>query len=213
MEYPGVVSGGTVGYLPSLFKSYYGWTSSYQSQEVAGSSATVTVTYYSGGNKPPFSLNSRGHLEVWLGNETLLANGWHGAAKAARTSGSGQIVTAAHHNSGTGGLGYLGYKAGARDLYLPLLKKNVSGWDASLTVQNVGTASASVTVRFYNASGTQVGSYGPFTVAVGNSRELYSELPAGFDGSVWVNSTGADVVAVVHETQSGGRAYGYGAVP
>lgn len=29
LEYPGAVSGGMASYIPSLFKSYYGWTSSY----------------------------------------------------------------------------------------------------------------------------------------------------------------------------------------
>ncbi len=207
MEYPGVLSGGTVGYVPALFREYYGWTSSYQSQAVTGNN--LSVTYYPGGAGPTFALNTWGHREVWLGNETQLGTLWHGAAKVSVTSG-GPVVTAAHHSTATGAIGYLGYKAGARDLYLPTVK-NVSGWNASVTVQNVGTANASVTVRFYNASGVQTGSYGPFTVTAGSSRELYSELPPGFNGSVWVHSDGANVVAVVHE--NAGRAYGYGAVP
>ncbi len=209
MEYPGVVSGGTVGYVPALFREYYGWTSSYQSQAVT--SNNLSVTYYPGGAGPTFALNTWGHREVWLGNETQLGTLWHGAAKVSVTSG-GPVVTAAHHSTATGAIGYLGYKAGARDLYLPTVK-NVSGWNASVTVQNVGTANASVTVRFYNASGVQTGSYGPFTVTAGSSRELYSELPTGFNGSVWVHSDGADVVAAVHQSVVNGRAYGYGAVP
>ncbi|MBN1812464.1 MAG: hypothetical protein JXA14_11545 [Anaerolineae bacterium] len=67
-------------------------------------------------------------------------------------------------------------------------------------------------MRFYNTAGGEVGFYGPFTVAAGYSRELYSELPGGFNGSVWVHSEGADVVAVVHEVHTTGRSFGYTAV-
>ena len=39
---------------------------------------------------------------------------------------------------------------------MPILIRDTD-WQASLTVQNVGTVSTNVTVRFYSLSGAQVG--------------------------------------------------------
>jgi hypothetical protein len=208
--YAGVSSPGTAAYLPALFRNYYGWWSSYYIQEALGLRAQGNVVYYPSGSGPAFDLTG-GVLEVWMGGQQW--DGWHGSARVAVTGGNGgQVVTAMQHASSFSAMAYTGFRAGARDLRLPLLKKNVDGWNASLTVQNVGAANAQVTLHFYNTGGTEISPYGPFTLQAGYSRELYTELPSGFNGSVWVHSEGADVVAVVHEAHTNGRELGYGAV-
>ena len=206
LAYPGISSAGTTAYFPALLKDYYGWYSAYQTQEVAGA-PEVTVRYYPSGTKR-FSLSTRGHENVWMGNEGV-PNGLHSAKESLSTGG--QVATAVHHANATGALGYQGFKAGARDVIMPSLKKYVNGWDASLTVQNVGTATAYVTAYFYYSDGSWAGSYGSFALQAGRSRLLYHELPGGFNGSVWIHSVGADVVAGVHQTHSNGRSMGYGA--
>ena len=212
MAYNGLVSGGTAAYLPSLFRNYYNtWYSSYQVQETTGNSVHVHVYYYPPSTPPPyqeFDLAARGHKEVYLGNEPL-PNGWRGSARVVVIGGNGQVATAIHHASSVIGMGYQGFKAGARDLTMPILIRNTD-WQASLTVQNVGTVSTNVTVRFYNLSGTQVG--GPVEIpslAAWYSQELYSQIPNPFEGSVQVSGASADIVAAVHETHTAGRGYGY----
>jgi hypothetical protein len=212
LEYPGAVSGGTASFIPSLFKSYYGWTSSYQNLEVSGYSAPIHVTYSSGQVKD-FTLSAFGHREVYMGAETSIPSGWNGSAKVAVTSGNGRVVTAVHHQNGDlGTLGYLGIKAGARDLRMPYLEKNGS-WTASLTLKNVGTISTNVYLYLFNSSGNLLYTLGPYSLSAGASRELYSEIPAGFIGPVRIHSDNADVSAVIHESNTDGQNYGYIAVP
>jgi len=144
-----------------------------------------------------------------MGNEQAVQDGLHSAEESVYSGR--QVATAVHHANAPGALGYHGFKAGARDLTMPSLKKNVDGWDASLTVQNVGTADAQVTLHFYHPWGSSAGSFGSFTLQAGDSRLLYHELPGGFNGSVWIHSEGADIVAAIHQTHSLGRSMGYGA--
>jgi murein DD-endopeptidase MepM/ murein hydrolase activator NlpD len=207
MAYSGISGPGTTGYLPVLFKNYYSWYSSYQTQETIGNSADVSVVYYPSGGKT-FSLNPYGHQQVWMGAETSLPDGWQGSAKVSVTAGSGQVATAVTHGGPGGAQGYHGLKGGARDLIVPLIRKNVSGWDASLTVQNVGTANTQVTVRFYNSGGTEIGSPAQFAVQSGQAHMLYSELPGGVS-SAWVHSNSADVVAVTNQGHTNGYSMGY----
>lgn len=217
MEYAAAVAGGTTGRLTSLFKSYYGWTSSYQSQETTNHSVGLSVSYHPSGSTA-FSLNPFGHREVWLGGEAVASRS---SARVAVTSGAGQIVTAVHHGytnppgSAVGAIGYPGYAAGARDLYLPLLKKIAGDWDSSLTVHNVGPVATSGTVRFYNSAGGQVG-WAAFALQPNQSVELYSQIPAG-ETSAWVHAGSAGVAAAAHLVKqagaASGRSYGYAAVP
>ena len=205
-------SGGSTGYVTSLMKNFYGWDSSYVAQETTGNSVTAPVSYYPpDGSGPTLNLNGRGQQTVWMGGESQLPYTWIGSARASVTGGSGQMALAVHQASATGAQAYHGSKAGARDLSIPFLRQGVGGWNSSLTVQNVWTSNAQVSVHFYSSSGSEVGSYGPFTLGAGYSRVLYGELPVG-TSSAWVHSAGADVVAVVQQSHTNGRAVGY-AVP
>ena len=213
MAYNGIVSGTTAAYLPSLFKNYYStWYSSYQVQETTGNPfmCIYTITPPS----PPYyykeiDLAARGHKEVYLGNEPL-PNGWRGSARVVVMTGSGQVATAIQHAGSAIGMGYHGFRAGARDLTMPILIRDTD-WQASLTVQNVGTVSTNVTVRFYSLSGAQVGDPVdiPGGLAKWYSYEMYSQIPNPFEGSVQVSSASADIVAAVHEAHTAGRGYGY----
>ena len=216
MAYPGSSSGDAMGHLPSLFKDYYGWYSSYQLQEVTNNAAWFRVTYYPSYAYSLLPLYGRGHKEEWMGNVPgLPPSGWNGAGRMLRVSGygEGQATTAIHHSTTTQALGYHGFKAGSRDLYMPHIKKNVDYWISSLTVQNVGSASTRVTVRFYSQNGGTVQTVA-FDLYAGYSRELYSELPNGVT-SAWIHSDTSDVVAAVHETYTvqPERSMGYSAVP
>jgi len=95
-------------------------------------------------------------------------------------------------------------------------------WDASFTVVNLGTASATVTVDFYDETGThptvtQLGTSGgmitnPFTLAAGSSQEilvfLTTQLPTGHRYSVVV-SADQPVAAIANLTNSIGGTQPY----
>jgi hypothetical protein len=130
------------------------------------------------------------------------------------TSGSGKIVTAVHHSNDSehGTLGYHGFNSGDKDLLIPSAKKNVGGWDASITVQNVGSLPTDIHIYYYDQAGNTYGDpHGIYGLYPGQSIEVY-DLPYGLNGSAWINSTDSEVVAVVHQAYRNGsdtRHYGY----
>ena len=212
----GISSGGSKGYAPSLLKNYYGWWSSYQVQEVNGQSASVSVTYYDKYNNEypgytSFTLPARGYKEVYMGSPSL--DDGHYSAVISVIGGSGKIVTAIHHTNTNvmAALGYHGFKAGARDLSLPYPKKNLDGWNASLTIQNVGSVDADINIYFYTADGNYDFYPLPTYLQPGRSVELYNEIPSGFFGSVQIHSEGSDIVVAVHQAHDDGRHFGYSA--
>lgn len=181
-------------------------------QETAGSSTGGYVDYYPGG-ECSFALNSRERLEVYLGAEPLFSDGV-GSGKAVTDWGSRRVVTAMHHANSSGvATGHLGLTAGSRKLSVPRLRKNVGGWNASITVQNAGSNYTDVEVFFFNPDGTLRGSFGPFRLQVGASRVLYNELPNGWTGSAEIFSTDADIAGVVLEAHSPADHVGYEILP
>lgn len=148
-----------------------------------------------------------------MGSEPTIPSPWNGSAKISVSSGSGRVVTAVHHQAGNfGTLWYLGILAGARNLGMPYIAKGIDGWEASLTLQNLETTGTYVYLYFYDSNGSQIASPLPYYLAGGASRELYSELPSGYS-SVRIYSNSANVSAVIHESHTSGRNYGYIAVP
>jgi hypothetical protein len=85
--------------------------------------------------------------------------------------------------------------ATATDLYAPQVMNNLSGWSSYIAVQNTSSASADVTVKYFNASGTQVASETE-SIPANSSHVFYQDdassgLPSGFIGSATVESTAA----------------------
>lgn len=79
------------------------------------------------------------------------------------------------------------------------------GWSDGFVVMNVNTSAATVTVRLYNANGTENGSSPIYNTALGagQSVTLLGQIPVGFNGSAVVNAT-LPVAVSVNSWQSGG---------
>ena len=105
---------------------------------------------------------------------------------------------------------YGGFTSGASSLNLPLIVRNNFGVDTSITVQNVGSAPATVTISYTPGFAGNAGSEPAFTLAPGASRTIYQKDNTalgtgtpGFVGSATVSATGSTVVATVLQEGSG----------
>ena len=114
---------------------------------------------------------------------------------------------------------YGGFTSGASSLNLPLIVRNNFGIDTSITVQNVGSAPATVTISYTPGFVGNAGSEPAFTLAPGASRTIYQKDNTalgtgtpGFVGSATVSATGSTVVATVLQ-EGNGQLMAYNAFP
>ena len=115
---------------------------------------------------------------------------------------------------------YGGFTGGASSLNLPLIVRNNFGIDTSITIQNVGTAQATVTISYTPGFAGNPGVTEPsFTLQPGASRTIYQKDNTalgtgtpGFVGSATVTATGSPVVATVLQ-EGNGQLMAYNAFP
>jgi hypothetical protein len=209
MTYNGFGSGSLTTYLPMLFKNAFGgsYVSAFYVQNVdASHSAHIQIDYFntSGAHTcgpvadiiPP--LSSHG---TWVPDVTCLPSGWVGGVVV--TSSDYPIVAVARPHVGTQVTSYDGFPSGSSTSYLPMLFKNAFGgsYDSAFYIQNLDTShSASVTIQYYDTSGTPSCSPISDSIPPLSSHGIWvpsvSCLPVGWVGSVVVTSSTYPIVAV-----------------
>jgi len=86
-------AGSTEVGIPSVFKEYYSWNSSFTCQNVGAVSTKINVAYQ--GETPydhPLTLATGDIVEVYQPNETLLTNGYIGGATISAIAAGGEIA-------------------------------------------------------------------------------------------------------------------------
>jgi hypothetical protein len=99
---------------------------------------------------------------------------------------------------------------------LPYLPRNYQGgWSASLTMQNLGSSSTNVSVKYYRGNVAGPYSYGPYSIDPGKSRAWYLPelgLPSNGRYSAVVTSDGEPIggmANVINVSLSGDRFTSY----
>jgi hypothetical protein len=193
------------------------WTTGFQVQNLSTSPAKITVTFYdeAGAAQTPFSdtvaasgSKTYSVLDGQLGRPNVPAN-----FKGSAVISSDQPVTAILNILGNGtayGGSANGVAAGSTNVGLPLIQKANGGFDTWFSVQNAGSADASVTVKFTprdSASGNSV-TLPAVTIKPGAARTFdttsteMAGLGAKFVGAATVTST-QPVAAIVNQTGLG----------
>jgi len=98
-----------------------------------------------------------------------------------------------------GGEAYIGFESGSRNVSLPLLFKNFSGFNTFFNVQNVGSTTANVTVTYrgQGITGTvQERATIPPNAARRFDQNANTQIPSNFFGSATITSD-QDIVAAV----------------
>jgi hypothetical protein len=195
-SYNPFAGGSEDAYVPVLMNNYYGNNTALTVQNLASSSTSVTVRYSNGTNRTRtiagnssalFYTPSDGLPSNWLGSARI--DGVSGANIVALVNESGPLNRAAS---------YSGFSAGTYTANAPIVLRNYYGYSTSITCQNVGTASTTITVNYSN------GASEARTVAANNTALFFQPstpgLPNGFNGSA-VITAGRHIVCVVNQNQ------------
>jgi len=210
-SYGGVASADTAMNvsLPGVYREYYTYNSNVVVQNVGSAAADITLKIYAPGNSTPVAQvtetgvapNAAAHFD----QSTMvgLANGIY-AADVESTQNVAAIVNI--WNAAGQQYSYNGVVAGAAVAYAPVLMNGYYGFNTALTVQNLGSSVANVTVTYSNGSSSTA------SIAVGSSQLFYTPnegLPAGWIGSAKIEAPGGEIVALVNESDSNNRAASY----
>lgn len=102
---------------------------------------------------------------------------------------------------------YVGFTSGSPTVYLPLLDKGNSGWDSWFTIQNTGTADATVTITYGDCGSNQPA---PVVIKPGASRSFYQAGESCHTQKIFpatITSTQPIAAVVLRETTSVMTAY------
>lgn len=199
----GFSAGSTKAYVPGLYKYYYGFYSALLIQNVDPSGpANVTVKYSNGATDSVTNLAYGASKLFFTPNNPGLPNGWQGSATITSTNGKKILATVNVQGtpgtpSGVGLASYSGFSAGSNTVFAPGLLKSYHGFNTALTIQNVDSVPATITVTYSNGASDP-----PATLQPGQSKLYYqpneSVLPAGFNGGATVVSTGGKIVGLIN---------------
>lgn len=209
-SYSGVSAAQTANTVsfPGLYKNYYGYYTNVVVQNAGSSPIDVTLKIYNGATlvdtETKTAVPGNASVSFDQKNRTTLSNGIY--AGVVEATGPVAAMVSVWDSVGQQ-YAYNGFTSGTAVAYAPVLMKNYYGFNTALTVQNVGTASATVKVTYSNgATNTQ-------TVPAKASQLFYTPneagLPAGWLGSAKIEATGSTVVALVNESDVNNRAASY----
>jgi hypothetical protein len=204
---------GTSFYIPSVYRAYFGFSSSLVIQNAGTSTANVTIAYKKSGSADVTetkSVPASASVTVDQTATSGLADGFIGSAVVTSDQPVAAIFLISTASGTTGQLSSArGIKSGATSVYLPVVYNQYYGYNTSILVQNVDTASADVKVEYFNSTnGASVGSE-TATIAAGSSQLFLqfatggrTPVPSsGFNGAAVVTTTNAKNVVAVANVQ------------
>ncbi|MBI4769806.1 MAG: hypothetical protein HY784_05160 [Chloroflexi bacterium] len=188
--YNASAGGGSVLYVPAVYKGWNGFTSGLVVQNIGVSNTTVTVYFYdrSGALRTTYAmgtLNVSRAAGVHLSGLSGLPAPWVGSARVV-SSGQPLAVTVQTDYTYGGRNAFSGASAPGSTVYMPRAAKSAGGYTSSYLLQNSGSSSLQVTATYYDSGGNwayarqhTLNAYG----AAGNWLGA-DPLPAGWQGSI-----------------------------
>lgn len=181
----------------------YTYTSGLQVQNLASSTANVTITFYPQGTGTPISVNDTiaGDSSKTYFPLPSVSDGFNGSVVIASSTDIRAIVNVLGSGPGSVGGSYTGFSAGSTQVNLPLIMRNNSGYDTFFNVQNAGSANTTVNVTYYPLPGYgNSGVTDSATLEPGRAttfdQDAKSALGSLFIGSAVVTSAQPVVVSV-----------------
>lgn len=203
-DYNAYTSGTTLAYAPSLLNNYYGFVSSLTVQNIDNVDAQIRVTY-SNGQVETRTLAPRTSVEYYQPNNPNLPSGNANGIFSARVESTNNtsIVVLVNQEDKAKGLlaSYNAPTQAAVTVNAPVVLKDFFGWFSAVTVQNVGSSPADITVTFatgHTSTATGVPPNGTHNfIQLANAGD---PLPPGSSVSAEVTSTnGQPLVVTVNE--------------
>jgi len=230
----GVLTPYTTLYFTQVMKEYYGWNSYAAVQNTTADTAQVTIRYYNASDgaeqaaaAQTVSIHGYSTYIFRQSENASLPSSWTGSVVVSGTQALAGIVNF-FNAGGTPELAafcsYNAFGAGATKLYVPRLVRNYYGYQGGLTIQNVGTADATVTITYkfgansYTQTVTGLKKYASKVLYMPNVTELGT---ATGTGSAVLTSNQPIVATANEDNRSGdpalpnhqGRGITYNAIP
>jgi hypothetical protein len=206
--------GGTTLFAPTIVNNAYGgYTTGIGLVNTSATMTTATVTYIDSSGTAvktqSVGLPAHGYAGLYSGAASLaLPIGFTGTATI--TSSGGQILAAIVNEFGPGGQfsSYDAASAGATQLYAPAALNNAyGGYTTGMGIQNTTGTAGSVTITYYDGSGTSSGSVTK-TIAARGYLGIYQGgtdgPPASASGYTALIAGTVAIAAVVNEAAPGG---------
>jgi hypothetical protein len=196
LAYSSFPSGGPDIYLPNMVKGYAGYITPEVIQNVGTTTAYVNVEYY-GFDGTPYPLAGKKNYELqpgrslperpWTYPDNVLPNNKqysvvvHGLDGDELVAIVNQNRSLADHKDGSA---YNGFNEGTQFVFLPNTVKGYYGYITPIVIQNVGDATATITVRYYDfTTGTEWPDAGIKTYALAPGRSV-AERPWTYSDAV-----------------------------
>lgn len=221
----GVRSGAPIVYLPVIYNQYFNFNTNVLVQNVGSAATTVEITYYNASTGAsigsersssiaPGSSFTFFQFDTGRGN-AIPRPGFNGAAVVRSLDGGSVIAVANLQETRQNYLeaynGFASTTATARVSCAAILK-NYFNYNTSLTVQNVDSTAANLTLTYVDANGNTVTSKTVTglqpSATYFNYNPSVEELPNGFAGGLIITSSGPKIVAVVNELLGTGNEAG-----
>ncbi len=187
---------GTTLYAPVIMHYYYNWHTNLTLFNPNPEEAEVTIYYYDDSGEDPsesdFTIPAYGSV-----NKPHSAGKYNELYAARITSSQPLAGTVYQFNNDNVYEAYNLFSSGSTTAYVPLIMNKYWKWNTSINVQNTSNAIATVTIRYYNASGSLKKTFSE-DIPPYESRSYYSPnegLPFTI-GSAKVTSTRAVAVVV-----------------
>lgn len=209
-----------------------GWRSGISCQNLEGADAAVTLTFYKEGSSTEAihydaTIDENGSKN-WLTTSSVsmkdFPTNFIGAAVISSSTQLACNLNTESTNVGTPSSPYrMGTASGFNDaqtgdtMYIPQVINGPSGYSSYIAVQNTSTSDVNVTVRYFNADGSQVNAATENGLVKGQSTKVFytnenAGLPSGtsgFNGGAVVSSDdGTTKLAVLVALYKGGATYG-----
>ena len=184
-------------FIPTVLYKTFGSTSALGIQNIESTTTVVTLKLYAAGSTTPTSTKVYNipaqSSQVVSASELSLPVGFSGSATI--TTPGGRVVAVAQEtdDAGRGAYAFEGVASGSTTVYMASMLCNAFGGQNSFyAIQNTGASIASVTISFYNTSGTVVATMPATNVGIGGKISVNpctQGVPAGTSGSAVINSS------------------------
>lgn len=213
--YSGANAGNPVWFVPGIYNNYYNNYSEVYAQNVANASQSITLEVFEPGSSTPVYTNTKNNVpsmaSVNWGLRGVTELKKNKAYSAKVTAADNVVVMSNYYGMGTIApqlYSFNGFPAGAKKFNVPVLVNNYYGWNASLSIQNVGASEAAVRVEY------STGKVSDYTIVPNSAQSIYipsvDGLPSGRSGLFGATITSdQDIVVVVNQSNKYNRAATY----
>jgi len=177
------------------------YSTGFQIQNLSGTTANVTITFYPQGSATGTAVNTTvagNGAKTYATLPDTVAAGFSGGAVISSDQNVASIVNVAQSLNGSfnSGASYSGVSAGSKSVQLPVVFHNWFGFNTLFNVQNTGSSAAHITIAYSNGQSDTA------TILPGSSTQFdqtsSTKLGTQFFGSALITSD-VEVAAAVLE--------------